>query len=55
MRVAVVPADVTSVVTVTGPAGVVSASKPGPCRSARATAVAMVACPQKATSACGLK
>ena len=43
------------VVTRIGPASVVRCSSPGPSRSASATAVATVACPQNATSASGLK
>ncbi|KOG87663.1 hypothetical protein ADK38_24170, partial [Streptomyces varsoviensis] len=44
-----------STATGTTPAGVAKTSSPGPIRSASATAVAMVACPQKETSASGLK
>ncbi|CAM5723913.1 hypothetical protein SCALM49S_07845 [Streptomyces californicus] len=42
-------------VTGTGPAAVANSSSPGPSRSARASAVATVAWPQKGTSAFGLK
>ncbi len=50
-----VPSADRSVVTVTGPAAVRSRRRPVPCRSAWATAVAIVAWPQNGTSASGLK
>ena len=49
------PSAARSVVTVTGPAWVRRCSRPVPCRSAWATAVAIVAWPQNGTSASGLK
>jgi hypothetical protein len=55
VNVAVKPASVASVRTGTGPAAVSNSSRPAPRRSAIATAVAIVAWPQNATSACGLK
>ena len=55
VSVAVVPSGPAAVRTGTGPAGVLSSRCPGPRRSAQATAVAIVAWPQKGTSASGLK
>ncbi len=49
------PDSPTVVRTATSPIAVSNRSRPGPCRSAMATAVAIVACPQKPTSARGLK
>jgi hypothetical protein len=49
------PGPVVVLVARIGPASVMRSSSPGPSRSARATAVATVACPQKVTSASGLK
>ena len=55
VRVATMPEPLAAVVTRISPARVARSSSPGQSRSAMATAVATVACPQKATSATGLK
>ena len=55
MSVATSPSPPSRVTTSTNPDLVRRPRRPGPFRSAQATAVAIVACPQNGTSACGLK
>ena len=49
------PSSARRVVTGTVPLAVARTTSPGPSRSAKATAVAIVACPQNGTSASGEK